>query len=180
MAADESGDGLNIGLLLFLPYRAMDARINETLAAAGFADTTEAQSRIFQRIDPDGSRLTDLAVHAQVTKQTAGFLVDQLERLGYVERTPDPEDGRARLIRITDRGHASIALARTTIAQIETEWTAHLGPRRMHQLRSALTALREITDPWHPLQAPGKPPSGTGSPRVRIENRLPDTGRMGP
>jgi DNA-binding MarR family transcriptional regulator len=83
-----------------------------------------------------------------VTKQTAKILVDELERLGYVHRSPDPGDGRARLIRITERGRASIAVARATIAEIEAEWTAHLGRDRMDQLRGALTALREITDPF--------------------------------
>jgi DNA-binding MarR family transcriptional regulator len=150
MAEDVPGEGLNIGVLLYLPYRAMDVRINEAVAAAGFGDTTTAQARIFQRIAPEGSRLTDLAQQAQVTKQTAGILVDQLERLGYVERTADPQDGRARLIRITERGRASIAVALATIAEIEAEWTAHLGKQRMNQLRRALTALREIIDPWRP------------------------------
>jgi DNA-binding MarR family transcriptional regulator len=126
----------------------MDSRIDEAQAAAGYGDLTAAQSRIFQRIAPQGSRLTDLAEQARVTKQTAQALVDQLERLGYVRRTTDERDGRARLIRITARGNASIALARATIAQIETEWTAHLGSQRMNQLRRALTALRAITDPY--------------------------------
>jgi DNA-binding MarR family transcriptional regulator len=109
---------------------------------------TEAQSRIFQRIGAQGSRLTDLAEQAQVTKQTAGILVDQLQALGYVERTPDPDDGRARQIHVTERGRANIAVALAAIGQVEAEWTAHLGTRRMNQLRDALTALRDVTDPY--------------------------------
>jgi hypothetical protein len=57
----EGGDGLNLGLLMFVPYRAMEREVFEALAAAGFDDVTLAQARVFQRINPDGSRLTELA-----------------------------------------------------------------------------------------------------------------------
>jgi DNA-binding MarR family transcriptional regulator len=139
---------LNVGLLLFVPYRAMETRVFEGLAAAGFDDVTPAQARVFQRIAPEGSRLTDLAAQAGITKQSAGFLVDQLEHAGYVERVPDPADGRARLVRVAERGVRSVEASRGIVAQVEAEWTAHLGARRMAQLRSILTDLREITDPW--------------------------------
>jgi len=139
---------VNVGLLLFLPYRAMEFRVFEALAAAGFDDMTPAQARVFQRIAPGGSRLTDLAAQAGITKQSAGFLVDQLERAGYVQRVPDPADGRARLVRIAERGVRSVAATRGIVAQVEAEWTAHLGARRMAELRRILTDLREITDPW--------------------------------
>jgi DNA-binding MarR family transcriptional regulator len=139
---------LNVGLLLFVPYRAMEARVFEQLAAAGFDDVTPAQARVFQRIAPGGSRLTDLAAQAGITKQSAGFLVDQLERAGYVERVPDPADRRARLVKIAERGARCVECSRGIVAQVEAEWTDHLGARRMAQLRSALTDLREITDPW--------------------------------
>ena len=139
---------LNVGLLLFLPYRAMETRVFEGLAAAGFDDFTPAQARVFQRIAPDGSRLTDLAAQAGITKQSAGFLVDQLERAGYVERVPDPADGRARLVRVAERGRAASRPRARIVAEVEAEWTAHLGARRMAQLRGILTDLREITDPW--------------------------------
>jgi DNA-binding MarR family transcriptional regulator len=141
-------EALNVGVLLFLPYRAMETRVFEGLAAAGFADLTPAQARVFQRIAPEGSRLTDLAAQAAITKQSAGFLVDQLERNGYVERVPDPADGRARLVRIAERGTRSVEASRGIVAQVEAEWTAHLGERRMTQLRRILTDLREVTDPW--------------------------------
>ena len=139
---------LNVGLLLFLPYRAMETRVFEGLAAAGFDDVTPAQARVFQRIAPGGSRLTELAAQAGITKQSAGFLIDQLEHGGYVERVPDPADGRARLVRVADRGARSVEASRGIVAQVEAEWTAHLGERRMAQLRRILTDLREITDPW--------------------------------
>jgi DNA-binding MarR family transcriptional regulator len=141
-------EALNVGLLLFLPYRALELRVFEGLAAAGFADLTPAQARVFQRIAPGGSRVTDLAAQAGITKQSAGFLVDQLERGGYVERVPDPGDGRARLVRVAERGTRSVDASRGIVAQVEAEWTAHLGERRMAQLRHILTELREITDPW--------------------------------
>jgi DNA-binding MarR family transcriptional regulator len=138
----------NIGVLLFLPYRAMEARVFEGLADAGYDDFTPAQARVFARIAPEGSRLTDLAAQAGITKQSAGFLVDQLERAGYVQRVPDPADGRARLVRIAERGAQSVEVSRRIVAQVEAEWTAHVGEARMLQLRRILTDLREITDPW--------------------------------
>ena len=141
-------DEPNIGLLLFIPYREMENRVLSAIASAGFDDITVAQARLFQRIGPDGSRLTDLAEQAQVTKQTAGFLVDQLERAGYVERTPDPTDGRARLVRIARRGAAAGEVAAKVVAEVEAEWRAYLGAQRMAQLRRSLTKLREITDPY--------------------------------
>jgi DNA-binding MarR family transcriptional regulator len=137
----------NTGLLLFYPYRAMETRVLAVLAAAGH-EVTLAQGRLLARVARDGSRLTDLAAQAQVTKQSAGFLVDQLERRGYVERVPDPRDGRARLVRPAPRGLEAAALAATVVAAVEAEWTAHLGEEAMSALRSALLRLREITDPW--------------------------------
>ncbi|ADB34269.1 transcriptional regulator, MarR family [Kribbella flavida DSM 17836] len=141
-------DELNLGLLLFIPYRALESRVFEALAAAGFDDFTPAQARVFQRIGRNGTRLTELADQAQVTKQTAGFLVDQLERAGYVRRTPDPTDARARLVQIADRGRRTIPVAAAAVAEVEAEWVAHLGTTRARQLREALTSLREITDPY--------------------------------
>ena len=147
MSSDQT-EHLNLGLLLFIPYRAMETAVMTSLAAAGFDDITLAQARVFQRIGRDGSRLTELAEAAQVTKQTVGFLVDQLERAGYVKRAPDPRDGRARLVHVAERGHAAIRASAGVVAEVEQRWTAHLGARRSAQLREALTKLREITDPY--------------------------------
>ena len=144
----EVKDRQNLGLLCFYPARAMECRVFAALEDAGFTDLTVAQGRIAARIGPDGTRVTDLAEQAGVTKQTAGYLVDQLERAGYVRRFADPTDARARLVRLAARGEAVREVARATEVAVEAEWTAHLGPRVTAQLRGALTRLREITDPY--------------------------------
>jgi DNA-binding MarR family transcriptional regulator len=142
-----SDDDQNTGLLLFYPYRAMEARVLARVREAGYK-VTSAQGRIFARVGPSGTRLSDLATQAQVTKATAGFIVDQLERSGLVTRAPDPVDGRARLVTMTDEGQNAVRLAAEEVAAVEEEWTAHLGAHQMRQLRQTLTKLREITDPW--------------------------------
>ncbi len=141
-------DELNVGVLMFIPYRAMENRVFAALAAGGFGDITLAQARLLARIGPRGTRLTDLAEQSQVTKQTAGFLVDQLERARYVERAPDPTDGRARLVRLSERGRRGVEVANAEAARVQAEWAEHLGVRQMGQLRTILNRLREITDPY--------------------------------
>ena len=139
---------LPTSLLMFIAQRYAEGRIYETIRQSGFADFTIAQGRIAAGIDPDGTRLSVLADRAGVAKQTATALVDSLERAGYVERVADPEDGRARLVRLTTRGEAVIPIARAEEQRIEREWEEYLGPRRMAQLRDALERLRRITDPY--------------------------------
>ena len=139
---------VDLGVALFIPYRYMEDRIFGAVQQAGFDDWTLAQVRVFQRIAADGSRLTDLADQAQMSKQSAGVLVDQLERLGYVRRVPDPSDGRARLIVIEERGRRAAEVAITTSAEILEEWRAYLGTRNFALLQQILDQLCEITDPY--------------------------------
>ncbi|HEY3502750.1 MAG TPA: MarR family transcriptional regulator [Actinocatenispora sp.] len=138
----------DLGVLLFIPYRYMEDRIFRATQDAGFDDWTLAQCRVFQRVAPHGSRLTDLADQAQMTKQSTGVLVDQLERLGYVRRVPDPADGRARLIVIEERGQRALAVAMATVEEILSEWKSYLGTRNFALLQQILGQLREITDPY--------------------------------
>ena len=138
---------MDLATLMFIAYRAMDEQVIRAMRDAGF-QVTVAQARIAQRIAPGGSRLTDLAEQAQVTKQTASLLVAALEEQGLVERVPDPEDGRARLIRFTRRGLEASEQAREVVMGVEQGWTEHLGPELASALRKALLKLREITDPY--------------------------------
>jgi DNA-binding MarR family transcriptional regulator len=138
---------MDLATLMFIAYRAMDEQVMRDVRAAGF-EVTVAQGRLAQRIAADGSRLTDLAEQAQVTKQTASLLIAALEREGLVERVSDPADGRARLIRLTPRGLAASARARETVVSVEHAWKQHLGPELAESLTEALTKLRDITDPY--------------------------------
>lgn len=141
-------DHLPTALLMFISHRAAETRVVEAVSRAGYTDFTVAQARLAARIGPNGTRISDLAAQAQVTKQTATALIDRLEQSGYVERVVDPTDARARLVRLAPRGRELIPIARAEEEAIEAEWTEHLGPRRMAQLRDALESLREITDPY--------------------------------
>ena len=136
-----------MAVLFFVAHRAVEQRVLSALRAAGF-EATLAQGRLFARIAEGGSRLTELAESAQVTKQTAQFLVDQLVAIGYVERVPDPTDARARLIHIAPRGRNAQELAREVEAQVTREWTQHLGLQDFAELRRMMDRLREITDPY--------------------------------
>jgi DNA-binding MarR family transcriptional regulator len=138
---------MDLATLMFICYRAMDEQVLRAMRADGF-DVTVAQARLAQRIAEGGSRLTDLAEQAQVTKQTASLLVAALEREGLVERVPDPADGRARLIRFTERGKEAALHARDVVMGVEQQWAEHLGAELTGQLREALLRLREVTDPY--------------------------------
>lgn len=138
----------HVAVLMFIAQRHAERRILEFLAAEGFDDITLAQGRVAARVGEEGTRLTELAEQAQITKQAAGSLVDQLERAGYVERVPDPTDARARLVRLAPRGRAAQEKAREMERTIDAEWERHLGRARMRELRRALADLREITDPY--------------------------------
>ena len=135
-------------VLMFIAHREAESRAMAALARSGVDDVTVAQSRLLQRLDPGGMRLTDLAERARVTKQTAGALVDQLERAGYVVRLPDPDDARARRVTLTDRGAEICGRAGAEVARVEQEWREHLGDAAFDAMRAALLSLREITDPY--------------------------------
>jgi DNA-binding MarR family transcriptional regulator len=142
-----TADEPNLGLLLFIPYRAMESAVLAELKRHGH-EMSVSQARVFQRIAADGSRMADLADAAQVSKQTLTSIVDQLERRGWVRRTPDPADARARLVTVTDEGRALIELGRPVVEGMQRSWEQHLGVRRTAELRRTLADLRTITDPY--------------------------------
>lgn len=142
VSLDGTQSRLNIGQLLRIPYQQFLARLHDGLAAAGYPDIHPAHgNNIFQHLDTEGTRLTDLAERAQLTKQSVGDLVEYLEARGYIERVPDPVDGRAKLIRLTAKGWEVTAVAEELIWQIEMEWAQRLGQDSLEQLRSSLERL---------------------------------------
>ena len=130
-----------IGALLRIPREAALRQVVAGLAAADFGDVRPAHFTVFQHIPPQGIRLTALADAALMTKQSMGYLVDDLEALGYVERVPDPTDRRAKVVRLTARGQTVEETVRTVIGQIEADWAARLGQEEYQHLTRLLRAL---------------------------------------
>src|SRR5260370_14773669 len=116
----------NLGLLLRDPFQEVVRRVSVGLAAAGFDDLRPAHTAVFQHIEAGGSRLTDLAERAQITKQSMGYLVDDLEQRGYLERRPDPSDRRAAPLSLTDRGWDQVRAPLRNIATIHGGWASRL------------------------------------------------------
>lgn len=151
-----SSEELNLAQLLRHPYETLVTRLHAELAAAGYPDIRPAHGCVFQYTEPQGSRLTDLARRAGLTKPTVVAAVNDLERMGYVERLPDGTDGRAKVVRLTPRGAAAAAEGARIIEDIESEWADRLGARSAGQLRRALEGLHEVVWPeWAARRAQG-------------------------
>ena len=135
-----------LGFLLRLPYEELQVRVYGALAASGFPDIRAAHSSVFRHIARTGSRVSDLAERAGMTKQSMAYLVDALAEGGYVTIRPDPTDGRARSVCLTARGEAvSQTLVRLS-REAEADFAAMLGPGRMATLRDLLSDLATALD----------------------------------
>jgi DNA-binding MarR family transcriptional regulator len=122
-------------------FDAFAEELARRVAHTEYSDIRITHGCVFGNIEPDGSRLTDLAERANMTKQSVGEVATELERRGYLERVPDPADGRAKIIRLTERGHDAQALGRRIIDEIEQEWAERYGAERVALLRDALEAI---------------------------------------
>ena len=127
--------------LLDVAFDEFSDELTRRVLAAGYTDLRPGHGCVFGTIDPEGSRLTDLAERAGMTKQTVGEVASDLEKLGYVERVPDPSDGRAKIIRLTDRGREAQAIGRGLIEDIERDWAERFGTEHVAALRAALEAI---------------------------------------
>ena len=128
----------NIGRLLNNAVRRFEDRVLELMADAGYRDTRISHIHLTRNLDRDGTRLTELATRGGMTKQAMGELVDQCAGIGLVERTMDPADKRARIVKFTPRGFAWLELFRRAVDQAENEMRAELGETRHDAVRNGL------------------------------------------
>lgn len=137
----------NFANLLRDPSLVLGELVAEELARRGFADLRPALLAVGPHLRTEGSRVTELAERTLLTKATVVHTVDELERLGYVRRMPDPTDGRAKLVVPTERGRAAERAGREAIAQIRAAWAQLLGEGELEQLESSLRRLRSALWP---------------------------------
>jgi DNA-binding MarR family transcriptional regulator len=128
-------------VLLREPYRVGNQRLHQRFAERGHPEIRTPHGNVFAYLDDRGTRVSVLAERAQITKQSMAELVGHLERNGYVERVPDPEDRRAKLVRATKKGDELYAIAREFVAEIDAEWTRRLGKTKMRHLKELLEEL---------------------------------------
>jgi DNA-binding MarR family transcriptional regulator len=98
---------------------------------------------VLQYPGPEGARPSELAARLGMSKQALNYLLGELERLGYLERRPDPKDGRSKRIVLASRGASAVPVIRAAVTEVEQEWARELGTRRFAQLRALLVDLNK-------------------------------------
>jgi DNA-binding MarR family transcriptional regulator len=133
-----------IGALLRMSLDVVRQRMLERLHERGFDDLVAAHLAVLQYPGPQDTRPSDLAARLRMSKQALNYLLGELERLGYIERRPDPEDMRSRRIFMTKRGDSVAAVIREAVGEIEHEWAHQLGDERFAQLRTLLLDINTL------------------------------------
>ena len=130
-----------LGALLRSPYRKLAQRLYAEMASSGFLEIRQSHSVVFRHIAPEGSRLTDLAEIAGLTKQSMAYLIGHLEKHGYVKIITDPADGRAKLVQLTKRGNSFVESLLKASSQLEDQVGKKMGNAKLQGLRKGLEAL---------------------------------------
>lgn len=128
-----------IGSLLRFPHEVVMERMLAALHGNGF-DITPTELLVLLYPGPDGRRPIVLARQCNMTRQAMNYVLVGLQRRGYLEREGGGR-AAARVVRLTRRGWATVPVIRDCVAEIEKEWTAHLGARRFKALSDTLHEL---------------------------------------
>lgn len=162
---DLPGDRLAVGQLLGRLLRQFRSELLAPGAQAGFDDLREAHLQIFGNLGIEGIRLTELAARAQLSNAAASELVDDLQASGYLERRPDPSDGRAKLIFPTERGRRALDAAGDRVADIEHRWADLVGPAAFEAAMHTLHRL--VQDGTAQAGAPEREPAVASDASIR-------------
>jgi DNA-binding MarR family transcriptional regulator len=136
-----------IGAHLRMAFETVQRGMLEGLHAAGFDDLDLSHLTVLQYPGPDGMRPSALAARLRMSKQALNYMLGELERTGYLERRPDPDDLRARRIALTSRGHEIILMIRKAVRATERQWADALGGDRVEELRSLLVEIHALHEP---------------------------------
>ena len=137
-AAELEPAQLDVVLAALFAGLALNERVTERLHADGFDDVRFSHGFVFQHLVPGPLAVGALARRMGVSQQAASKAAAELERLGYVERAPDPADARVRRLALSARGRAAVEAGRAARAAVADELAGVLGPRRAETLRRTL------------------------------------------
>ena len=135
------GYGFELPMLLFAGFRSIIDELHAELARRGHPDLRPAHGFALQAIGPGGATATEVGRRLGISKQAAGKTTERLEELGYVNRAGDQADKRRKLIRLTPRGTAALAMSAMIFSDIRARWESTLGPDRLAALESDLGAI---------------------------------------
>lgn len=136
----------NVGRLLNNAVRSFETRVFELLSEAGHAEARLTHLHLTRNLDASGTRMTEIARRAGVTKQAIGELIVQCEELGLIKRVSDPTDARAKLVKFTERGLEWLEAFRSALQRAEAEMQDELGSLRLDGLKAALKAYADAYD----------------------------------
>lgn len=134
--------------LLDIAFDAMIAEFRGELEQTEFRDIRPTHGCVFRYVQGEGMRLTEIAERADMTKQSVGEIVDDLAARGYVKRVPDPNDRRAKLICLTERGEEAQTFGLRLFAKVEKRWAERYGRERIAQLRELLEEIAATEAPF--------------------------------
>jgi DNA-binding MarR family transcriptional regulator len=137
---------VDLGILLALAYQEFIRQLREVHAKEGFGDTGRSDGYVFRALAVRPMTVSDLAARLGISKQGAGQIVDDMEQRGYLERRPDPSDGRARLLYLSERGNFALAAARRFHQRYEQQLVRTHGREVVATLRAMLEAMAGGTE----------------------------------
>lgn len=141
MSSGSEYGGPLVGAMMRGAWQSVWKQIFAGVVAAGYDDVSPAHVGLFRYPGLDRQRPTELADQLQITKQSVNDLLGQLEHHGYLTREADPNDGRARVVRLTAKGRRLQKTIHGQAQASEQRIADTLGPRRFTQLRQALVDL---------------------------------------
>jgi DNA-binding MarR family transcriptional regulator len=136
----------SLQVLLRNAHATVEAANHAVLAQNGFAEIKPWHATVLRNLGEDGSRPSELAARARITRQAVTKVVDELERLDLVCRDPDPDDRRGVIVRYTDRGRVGLDIARERMLELEAEFAQRVGARRWADVRAVLETLFDDPD----------------------------------
>lgn len=127
--------------LFAIAYRHLVDGLHERLAERGWTDVRPAFGFVLLAVRAGPASLSDLPVVLGTSKQAVSKLVDRMVTAGYAERMPDPDDGRAKRVRLSARGQALLADVERIWVELEADWAGTIGDARLAGLRSDLEQI---------------------------------------